>query len=813
MKKRYLRLFLAAAVITALLLLLLAPSFAAAAVTLAEPRFGVANQSTFNLTVTSSSAATCRYSTPFEKGFAEMAPFSETGAATHKLKDFNPQVSGKFMFFVECSNLEKGSFELSVDSSPPIITRAVASPSPVIEFPLEAMLVVETNEKATCKYNGLDSAAFEVMTAFFKAADADKVKDNYENYHEAKVTGLSDKTSYTYNITCRNLAQMTSSVAKISLSVDTSVAPAIAEIKPASGFATTSKEVELSVTTNKKSVCSYGDTTEYKESGGNFSQLTVNHQVTLTLEPRQHKYYVKCLFEGPKEVTGDTLFAVDITPPLALSINDSHDLSGVEEGYTYYLDRLKIKFVSEDNESGIDFYNYTIIEDSTGKAIQGWTTTMDSTLTVRELKLKDGERYYVQAYAQNKAGLRTETVRSSGVVVNVLLNKEYACSDKVKDGDETDIDCGGSCTAKCTNSKVCISNRDCKSAYCVGNICKAGSCTDSYVNHDETDTDCGGSCSRKCDISQKCKKNTDCETSICSEGTCIAEGPCSNKRLDEGETDVDCGGLCVAVKNKKCSLNQKCLENSDCKTGVCGPVGRCANQNDLDTDGVLNDRDNCPEAQNKDQKDTDMDKTGDACDKDNDNDGMPNEWEVKYGLNPLDSSDALTDLDADGLANLKEFKAGSSPKKKDTDNDGADDAKEVKSGSDPKDPKSKPKGNFVAKATLFLVITILAMFAAVALLSFLRNLKGKGDDLPPLMHVPGRKTPPAQPPQQREQETASSHHRQHDLFEKEVNQKTLEPQRAHHHSPHAVFEDLERTYSNLSGEELFEHLRRKTGRR
>lgn len=798
MKKRYARLFLASAVVIVVALLI--PTFASAAVTLAEPKFGVANQSTFNLTVTTSSASACRYSTPFEKAFADMAAFSQTGTTAHTLLNFNPQIGGVFRFFVACADGESGNFDISVDASPPVITRAVASPSAVIEFPLEATLVVETNENTTCKYNGLESGSFEAMTAFFKAADADSVKGNYENYHESKVTGLSDKASYVYNVTCRNLAQLTSSVAKIALSVDTSTAPAITEVKPARGFATTSGEVSLSVTTNKKSVCSYGNTTEYRESGGNFSQLTVNHHVALALEPRQHKYYVMCLFEGPKEVTSDTSFAVDITPPSALSINDYQGLSGIDEGYSYYLDRLKIRFVSEDNESGIGFYNYTIIEDSTGKLIQGWTATSESSITATGLKLTDGERYHVQAYAQNKAGLGTGTVRSSGVIVNVLLNTAYACSDNLKDGDETDIDCGGICTAKCANSKVCISNSDCKSAYCVSNVCKAGSCTDSYMNQDETDVDCGGSCSRKCEIGSSCKKNSDCETILCTEGTCVAEGPCSNNRLDDGETDVDCGGVCVTMKSKPCSLDQKCLKNSDCRTGVCGPVGKCANQNDLDTDGVLNDRDNCPEVQNKDQKDTDKDRTGDACDKDNDNDGMPDEWEIKHKLSPLDSSDALIDSDGDGVTNLHEHKLGTNPRKIDSDNDGADDGKEVQAGSDPKDPKSKPKGSFFAKATLFLVIIALIIVAAAALISFLKGRTGKAeDDLPPLRHHPGRKTPPPQPPR-REQETDFPHNRPHE-------------QPTHHRSPHAAFEDLERTYSQLSGEELFEHLRRKTGRK
>ncbi len=46
---------------------------------------------------------------------------------------------------------------------------------------------------------------------------------------------------------------------------------------------------------------------------------------------------------------------------------------------------------------------------------------------------------------------------------------------------------------------------------------------------------------------------------------------------------------------------------------------------------------------------------------DMDSDGMPNDWERKYGLDPRDSSDADKDKDDDGYTNLEEFKAGTDP--------------------------------------------------------------------------------------------------------------------------------------------------------
>ena len=51
---------------------------------------------------------------------------------------------------------------------------------------------------------------------------------------------------------------------------------------------------------------------------------------------------------------------------------------------------------------------------------------------------------------------------------------------------------------------------------------------------------------------------------------------------------------------------------------------------------------------------------------DADNDGLPNDWETKYGLNPNDGSDADKDPDNDGFTNAEEFAAKTDPKDKDS---------------------------------------------------------------------------------------------------------------------------------------------------
>ncbi len=61
---------------------------------------------------------------------------------------------------------------------------------------------------------------------------------------------------------------------------------------------------------------------------------------------------------------------------------------------------------------------------------------------------------------------------------------------------------------------------------------------------------------------------------------------------------------------------------------------------------------------------------------DTDSDGMPDGWEVQYGLNATNSN-AAQDADNDGLTNLQEYQYNTNPLNNDTDSDGLSDGAEV----------------------------------------------------------------------------------------------------------------------------------------
>ena len=151
----------------------------------------------------------------------------------------------------------------------------------------------------------------------------------------------------------------------------------------------------------------------------------------------------------------------------------------------------------------------------------------------------------------------------SSTVCSAGLCKAPACNDVIKDGAETDIDCGGGTCAACALGQGCKVFADCVSVACSAGACVPPTCSDGAKNGNETGKDCGGGCPG-CPTGQPCAVIADCASQICTAQICAA--PSCNDALKNGaETSIDCGGGACP----KCATGMTCSVNADCQSGSC----------------------------------------------------------------------------------------------------------------------------------------------------------------------------------------------------------------------------------------------------
>ena len=143
---------------------------------------------------------------------------------------------------------------------------------------------------------------------------------------------------------------------------------------------------------------------------------------------------------------------------------------------------------------------------------------------------------------------------------------EPDCFDGAHNGDETDVDCGGSCHP-CDDGQGCAVLEDCYSLVCDGGVCQSATCYDTVQNGSEDGVDCGGDCPNACGGSGGCEDDNDCaQTEFCNAGVC-EPAACDNGVLDSHESDVDCGG----IDCPDCSPGDDCKVNADCDSHICDP--------------------------------------------------------------------------------------------------------------------------------------------------------------------------------------------------------------------------------------------------
>ncbi len=182
--------------------------------------------------------------------------------------------------------------------------------------------------------------------------------------------------------------------------------------------------------------------------------------------------------------------------------------------------------------------------------------------------------------------------------------QQPSCTDLVKNGSETDIDCGGQCDP-CPPGNDCGSNKDCADGVCaqqcIDGVCAEGfcqfpTCTDNVHNGEETDVDCGATCT-PCALGLACNQGSDCASMHCSGELCVSPG-CTDGAFNGEETDLDCGGPgcgpCDAGKD--CELDSDCLstvcDNLECSDASCTDSVQNGDESAVDCGGTR--CDGCP---------------------------------------------------------------------------------------------------------------------------------------------------------------------------------------------------------------------------
>jgi alpha-tubulin suppressor-like RCC1 family protein len=140
------------------------------------------------------------------------------------------------------------------------------------------------------------------------------------------------------------------------------------------------------------------------------------------------------------------------------------------------------------------------------------------------------------------------------------------CSDGIKNGHETDVDCGGGTCPACAAGRACRVASDCATKLCLNGVCKAPpTCSDGLKDGHETDVDCGGSACPPCAKGKGCVHPSDCGSQLCVDGVCVAPPTCNDGVKNGSETDVDCGGTTCPP----CADGLGCSSDPDCVSGQC----------------------------------------------------------------------------------------------------------------------------------------------------------------------------------------------------------------------------------------------------
>jgi formylglycine-generating enzyme required for sulfatase activity len=136
-----------------------------------------------------------------------------------------------------------------------------------------------------------------------------------------------------------------------------------------------------------------------------------------------------------------------------------------------------------------------------------------------------------------------------------------------------------SCTAPEKDvGKGCGGPADCESKVCVDTVCQPAKIDDGVKNGDETDVDCGGPGVDvpRCADEKACAAATDCTSEVCDAAAKTCTKPSATDGVKNAdESDIDCGGTLTGAP--KCNVGKTCVKHDDCASDGCDDSKHCAN--------------------------------------------------------------------------------------------------------------------------------------------------------------------------------------------------------------------------------------------
>ena len=125
-----------------------------------------------------------------------------------------------------------------------------------------------------------------------------------------------------------------------------------------------------------------------------------------------------------------------------------------------------------------------------------------------------------------------KSLTCSGATCALTADSPPGPADGKKNNGETDVDCGGANAPKCVDGKACDADADCATSYCKADAktCATPRYDDGVKNGSETDVDCGGDVKAtgfvKCADGKVCAADTDCGGACSYEKKCVDVPSC-----------------------------------------------------------------------------------------------------------------------------------------------------------------------------------------------------------------------------------------------------------------------------------------------